>query len=160
MFYLSCLRICICICICICIYICICICICTFLVFQAHCRKQNVHRVPEDQPWPNIFKPRAKIQRIRVYWFNIRSLTLFWFNIIEGWNPQRPQPRKKGDLSQVSPACVDGWHPWCADLCWTGSRQDGSQGTKPLGNHRRPFLLVQILSRPAVKAVVNSLLWG
>ena len=28
---------------------------------------------------------------------------------------------------------------------------------KPLGNHRPPFLLVQILNRPAVKAVVNSL---
>ena len=30
---------------------------------------------------------------------------------------------------------------------------------EPLGNHRRPFLLVQILSRPAVKAVVNSLIY-
>ena len=31
---------------------------------------------------------------------------------------------------------------------------------QPLGNHRRPFLLVQTLSRPAVKAVVNSLIGG
>ena len=150
MFYLSCLRIC----------ICICICICTFLVFQAHCRKQNVDRVPEDQPWPNTLKPRAKIQRIRVYWFNIRSLDIVLIQHYRRLKSAKTSAHKKADLFQVSPACVDGWHPWCADLCWTGSRQDGSQDKKLLGNHRRPFLLVQILSRPAGKAVVNSLIWG
>ena len=144
-----------------------CLRVCIFPVFHAHCRKQSVDRIPEKETTlTKHLKTLCNVHRYKesVYIDLLEVLALFWtlhwYNIIEGWNPQRPQLIKKGDLFQVSPACVDGWHPWCADLCWTGSRQDGSQGTKPLGNHRRPFLLVQILSRPAVKAVVNSFLWG